>query len=72
MTESASTRKMYNGELEPEEMPRSLQESYNASQADNPPQIEDPEEGLYDEAAYSPELLQREDALDAFGELFGN
>jgi hypothetical protein len=75
MAGSASTERMYRGELDPEEgdsMPRSLRESYTATQADKAPEIDDSEEGLYDDAAYSPELLQQEEALDAFGELFGN
>lgn len=73
MAESTRTAEMYRGELDPEEgdrMPRSLRESYNASQSGNPPELEDTGEGFYSDADYSQELLQQEDALDAFGELW--
>lgn len=91
MTESAATRKMYEGELNHEEtsrMPRSLDESYNATRSDEPAKIND-EEGIdYDgrqmaEAIRAYEYFdgettyeesgptQNEEALDAFGELFG-
>lgn len=73
MAESARTSEMYRGELDPENgdrMPRSLRESYTATQSENPPELEDAGEGFYDDADYSQELLQQEDALDAFGELW--
>lgn len=90
MAESARTRQMYSGDLNPDDgdsMPRSLEESYNASRSDEPAKISD-EEGIeYDQEAISeaiqayesfdpePEyggdqLLENEDALDAFGELW--
>jgi len=91
MTESATARRMYEGELDPEEgdrMPRSLEEEYNATQAGNPPEIDEEltidydqeemaeaiqayesfnPEGSYDQQA----LTDNEEALDAFGQLFG-
>lgn len=90
MAESATTRRMYEGELDHQEqggMPRSLQEDYNASQADNPPELDSDLDIEYDqdqmaqaiqayqrfesETFYDEELTANEEALDAFGQLFG-
>ena len=91
MTGSATTEKMYRGELDAEEgdrMPRSLEEDYNAARSSEPAKISD-ENGIeYDqqamaeaidayemfeaEASYETSgLTENEQALDAFGELFG-
>ncbi len=90
MAESARTRQMYSGELNPDEgdnMPRSLQEDYNASRSGEAVKIGD-ETGIeYDgeqmaeaiqayqnfdaEPEYGEDaLLENEDAIDAFGELW--
>ncbi len=66
MAESATTRQMYEGELDHEKedrMPRSLEESYNASRSDEPAKIGD-EEGIeYDQEAMA-EAIQ---AYESFG-----
>ena len=91
MAESASTREMYEGKLDHEEtsrMPRSLQEDYNAAQADEPAKIGDEDSIEYDQDAMAEAIqayenfdgetgytesgpTKNEEALDAFGELFG-
>lgn len=91
MAESAATRQMYEGELDHEEtsrMPRSLDESYNATQSDEPAKINDEECIEYNQDAMAEAIqayenfdgetdyaesgpAQNEEALEAFGELFG-
>lgn len=81
MTESARTRQMYQGDLNPDQgdrMPRSLQESYNASRSSESAKISD-EEGIeYDQEALGDAIeayenfdAENSQALDEFGELFG-
>ena len=81
MAESARTAEMYRGGLDHEEessMPRSLQESYNASRSSESAKISD-EEGIeYDQEALGDAIeayenfdAENSQALDEFGELFG-
>jgi hypothetical protein len=66
MAESASTRRMYEGELDHEEddMPRSLEEEYNASRSDEPANIGESDRIEYDQEAMA-EAIQAYKSFEA-------
>ena len=86
MAESAKTAEMYRGGLDHTEdsMPQSLSETYNATHSQDTPELSDPEDISYEmetvsqafdaysemENGYGDDLLEEEDAIEAFGELF--